>query len=590
MSESESKNTLGFQMRDLRVRFGLYLALALLPLLIFSFFASLDDFKREVKARDAEIVQTSTRGAFEIVDTLDSAKAILQTAAKTVTPETCESDLRGILETFPRFDYFVVLDNTGRATCSANAVLNRVSIPEIKQHLSKDAPFHTDTKLFKNGDAAQLNAIFVTYGIHTDLGLDRIMVLGFDPSRLNTSSDFKASEPGKNLFIINSEGEEILSTRKALNTERQEWVKKAKAQGAYYDTYINSANKIRDVYITPSRDNDFFIALSSPRTSILGWSLLNPLSSIFIPLLAWVFGFIAIWLSADRLILSHLRKMRRATISFAQGDKTRRVGKLKNPPHSIYALGQNFDMMADKITEREEALRDSLEEKETLLREIHHRVKNNLQIIISLLNMQERKLKDETALSAISDTRSRINAIALVHRGLYESDDLRYVNMQTFLDRLIPELSLAFGTDEMGIKIMTQADCDPMEADIATPVALFIVEALTNSVKHGVDHGGEVTISLKQNEDGVHISVSDRHEKFTSNTRKQEDSNPPFKSGMGTKLIRGFARQLGGTLAHKKTDTGYAVHLHFQPRPLSEKELERRDLMHFGKKLPNDFR
>jgi|GEM_PF-1160072 len=570
------------QMRDLRVRFGLYLALALLPLLIFSFFASLDDFKREVKARDTEIKQTANRGAFEIVDTLDSAKAILKTAAKTVTLENCETDLRSIIDTFPRFDYFVVLNADGRAFCSANAVLNRVKIPDIAQLISKEAPFRTDTKPFTKGDASRLNAIFVTYGIYNEAGLERIMLLGFDPSRLNTSADFKATEPGKNLFIINSQGEEILSTRKTLNTDRLDWVKRAKSQGQYYDTYLNDNEKTRDVFIMPSRDNDFFIALSSPRTSILSWSLLNPLSSIFIPLLAWVFGFIAIWLSADRLILSHLRKMRQATIGFAQGDKDRRVGELKNPPHSIYALGRNFDMMADRISEREDALRDSLEEKETLLREIHHRVKNNLQIIISLLNMQERKLKDSTALSAISDTRSRINAIALVHRGLYESDDLRYVNIQVFLDRLIPELSLALGAGKMGVNMTTIAECDPMEADVATPVALFIVESITNSIKHGVTKGGDIAIRIHQEDGEVIIRVSDTHAKIVDQDDAPLEAAPNEQTnstGMGMKLIKGFARQLGGTMDFEKSDTGYSICLRFVPRELSEQEKNRRDLM-----------
>lgn len=566
------------QSRDLRIRFGLYLALALLPLLIFSLFASLDDFKRELQYRDTEITRTANQAAFSIVDTLDTGKAILKTAAQTISDADCEGDLRQVLDGFPAFDYFVVLNSDGRAICSANAALNRAVLPDVATYISKDSPFHTNTTPFEVGDAKRLRAVFITYGDYFSEGanagtLRRVMMLGFDPERVKNDAAMSDASKDQNLFIINERGEELVSTGSALPANRSDWVDKAKKNGPYYDSFTDTQGNIRDVFITTSRDEDFFLALSYPKTTILRWSLLNPLSSIFIPLLAWLFGFIAIWFSADKLILSHLRKLRRATIGFAKGDNTRRVGELKNSPQSIYALGQNFDLMADRISEREDALKDSLVEKETLLREIHHRVKNNLQIIISLLNMQERKLRDPAALSAINDTRSRINAISLVHRGLYESEDLRYVNMQTFLDRLIPELSLALGTNDIGIRVTAQADCDVLEADTATPLALFIVEALTNSVKHGVNQGGEVLILIAQTGTELNVLVQDTPD-IPPEIRAVNET-----TGMGMKLIRGFARQLGGTMEREASPQGYRVSLTFSPRELSEAEVARRNLM-----------
>ena len=250
----------------------------------------------------------------------------------------------------------------------------------------------------------------------------------------------------------------------------------------------------------------------------------------------------------------------RAVAADRRDDRSARVGTLKNPPASLHALGRNFDLMADRIVEREAIIKDSLDEKETLLREIHHRVKNNLQIIISLLNMQERKLTDEKGLVAIVETRSRINAIALVHRGLYESQDLRFVKMQTFLDRLLPELSVALGLKERGISVSSTADCKPMEADTAIPVALFIVEALTNSVKHGVSKGGSIEISLIQSGEDVTVSVRDKGQVI----RDEQTS----ESGMGTKLMKGFARQLGGVLTTNSFANEYETTLHFTRREL----------------------
>jgi two-component sensor histidine kinase len=222
---------------------------------------------------------------------------------------------------------------------------------------------------------------------------------------------------------------------------------------------------------------------------------------------------------------------------------------------SIKTLGYSFDSLADTLAKREADIRDSLDEKETLLREIHHRVKNNLQIIISLLNMQERKSKSAHELDAITETRSRINAIALVHRGLYESTDLRYVNMEVFLNRLVDELSLALGMKKQNIQLDIKVNCEPMEADTATPVALFVVEALTNAVKHGVNNGGDVEITLTQKNENVTVSIQDNGTSFDENTQ--------HIVGTGTKLIRGFARQLGGTIDVRNDRSGYKVSLDF---------------------------
>ncbi len=274
---------------------------------------------------------------------------------------------------------------------------------------------------------------------------------------------------------------------------------------------------------------------------------------VAICLLAWCFAYTAIWFSTDKLILAPLRKIRLASMRFTKGDFEARVADLNRVPERISSLGMTFNRMAEHISEREAKLLDNLIEKETLLREIHHRVKNNLQIIISLLNMQERKLTDVAGLEAIQETRSRINAIALVHRGLYEGDDLRVIRMDVFLKRLIAELQTGLEAEEAGIDVDLEVGCDAMEPDIVIPVALFIVEALTNSVKHGLAGGGTVSINLRNENEEITVSVVDDG---------QGVGSAPV-TGVGYKLMRGFARQLGGEFNIQKRKKGHGVTLKF---------------------------
>ncbi len=280
---------------------------------------------------------------------------------------------------------------------------------------------------------------------------------------------------------------------------------------------------------------------------------------VVISILAWVFAYFSLWVTTDKLVFAHLRQIKSASDKFAMGDLEARVGSLNDAPDRIIELASAFDHMASSISERETRLTDNLDEKETLLREIHHRVKNNLQIIISLLNMQERKLQDASGLAALKETRGRINAIALVHRGLYEGDDLRVINMPTFLTRLINELKNGLGIENRDVEVDIQVADVKFEPDTAIPSALFIVEALTNAIKHGVPHGGVITISLETAGPTINVSVSD--------TGQGCDETSP--AGTGSKLMRGFARQLAGEFREENLSPGHKVTLIF-PAPTAQ--------------------
>jgi len=274
---------------------------------------------------------------------------------------------------------------------------------------------------------------------------------------------------------------------------------------------------------------------------------------IIVSILIWLLAFTAIWLSIDKLIFGHLRRIKIASYKFSKGDTDARIGDITDAPVQITELASTFDLVADRLSERELKLKDSLVEKEILLREIHHRVKNNLQIIISLLNIKERKLTDTASIDAIKETRGRINAIALVHRGLYEGKDIRVIDMQVFMTRLVNELRNGLGIIDRQIDIELNLEPLKFDPDTAIPTALFIVEALTNAVQHGVKDKGKIVIELLKSNTTVTASVSDNG----IGTKKS-----PSK-GTGTKLMKGFARQLGGHVIWPDVMTGFTVTLSF---------------------------
>lgn len=148
-------------------------------------------------------------------------------------------------------------------------------------------------------------------------------------------------------------------------------------------------------------------------------------------------------------------------------------------------------VVAQDITERKKAeqqIRDSLEEKEVLLKEIHHRVKNNLQIISSLLHLQAARLDDETLLNAFEDSQHRIRSMALTHEELYKSADLARIDFRGYVERLVDNLVDAFGVGGR-INITLDMDTSLLTIDRAIPMGLIVNELVSNALKYAFPDG-----------------------------------------------------------------------------------------------------
>jgi PAS domain S-box-containing protein len=167
------------------------------------------------------------------------------------------------------------------------------------------------------------------------------------------------------------------------------------------------------------------------------------------------------------------------------------------------------------LTERkraEDQIKTSLKEKEILILEIHHRVKNNLQIILSLIDMQARATEDKDVKDALFEARDRIMAMSLIHSQLYESSDLTDINMNEFVDRLLGQLLRSYQAGDTRITRAIRVDDYPFPISAAVPVGLIINELLSNALKHAFNgrDEGKIEVRLAVSEDGrANLAVSD---------------------------------------------------------------------------------
>lgn len=199
------------------------------------------------------------------------------------------------------------------------------------------------------------------------------------------------------------------------------------------------------------------------------------------------------------------------------------------------------------ITEKKRSdisLKESLFEKETMLKEIHHRVKNNLQIISSLLNMQAEHYKNPEAKEAINTSRTRVKAMSIVHENLYRSADMAKTDMDGYIRKLVKNVFSVYGVSTERIGLECEADGIAFGLDTIIPLGLIINEAVSNSLKHAFPEGqnGMISISLFGNTNaGYALKIKDNGvgipEYFSTET----------SDSLGMILINGLATQLDGS-------------------------------------------
>lgn len=171
-------------------------------------------------------------------------------------------------------------------------------------------------------------------------------------------------------------------------------------------------------------------------------------------------------------------------------------------------------LIIEDITERinaENNLRDSLDEKEILLREIHHRVKNNLQIISSLLSLQKIQVDDSKTVDILMECQGRVRTMAMIHENLYQSKDISSIDFEDYLKKLLMNIFNSYRVDNRSITLNTHVECLNMGIETAMPCGLIINELTTNSIKHAFPNGekGNIMVDLKFNNGSYVLVYSD---------------------------------------------------------------------------------
>ena len=239
------------------------------------------------------------------------------------------------------------------------------------------------------------------------------------------------------------------------------------------------------------------------------------------------------------------------------------LGLLYNRYRFKQRSNKQLESQQKEITQKNATLQHLVEEKEWLLKEVHHRVKNNLHTVICLLESQAEYLEND-ALKAIENSQHRIYAMSLIHQKLYQSEDVKTIDMVTYLPEFIRYLDDSFGNNR---RIHFELDIEPLQLGIsqAIPIALIVNEAVTNSFKYAFPRKkeGHVTIRMRRMNDEIILTIADDGIGIDTSILDVPSGS------LGLKLIKGLSEDINGTISFEN-NAGTKITIVFNVDPLHD--------------------
>ena len=529
--------------RSMRGRMALLLGLAMLPAGAIAMQVGLN----AVEARQAAFEETLGRRALQSISverrTVDELRELLRVLAaspelRTSDSGDCREWLGGVVERYRNIASMSVTDNRGFVRCSVPDVTEgfRTRTTEVRQRAMTRDSFTIG--FVEYGAFAQRPVLAALEPIRDESGRRTGFVsasIAIDD--LRDLLDRGRSLDGARAAIVDLDGRIIAqssvdrSNRRAPGLPTMDQIRRLiGSEPAFIEVPHGNA------VVVPLHAPDLYAVMSwAPEQSpFRRWAELA--LSIAAPLLIWLLAIGAGWFAIEIFVARPLSQLETAARAFARGDDVMEAPSLASAPDEIRSLRRTLAAMAKTLRGREQRLIEALSEERALLREVHHRVKNNLQMVASLLNIQARDARDESEAWGLARAHDRVQLMALVHQRIYSSGEIRALRLDDLAAEIARQLVQSRGAQAKDITPKIDVGEARVDVDRAVPLAFLIGEGISAALDSLADTRGELVLSLRQDGDG--------EVRFAIMTSGQAD-NAPTPS---TRLIDAFARQLGASV------------------------------------------
>lgn len=548
--------------RRLSVQLVALLTIALLPLGLISLYQT-----QRVAVEADRTAATSLLGLTEraarteqlLIERAVGAARLFGTIAPDLleTPDTCAPNLSRFVDANPAYSFIGVLPLSGVVTCSSvQQTLDFSDAPNFDEAMTAEQA----TIILNEAGPASDQAVFVVSEPFTQNGeFAGFVSVSIPHNNLPNISDQMDALGLVELITFNENGR-ILTSRSASEVAALEiprdtpLIDLSTTEPQTFRAMNGQGIERRYSIVTIDGSPAAVMAVWEPRKDT---GATNAWLAAAFPILMWFASMGVAMLAMNTLVIRHLTRLRRKMDAFANDRSTHQPYQPNSLfPIEIEKLEENFAQMSEEVMRDEAAMEDVVREKGVLVKEIHHRVKNNLQLISSIMNMQIRNAKSHETKAVLRGVQDRVLSLATIHRDLYQSQDGGRVNVGSLVTEIVEKsVELVIGE---GRKLDLEMQIDPfmLYPDQAVPLSLIVSEAATNAMKYIGDQPEKSnTFDVRLKQDGTACLLV-----MTNSVGPKQDQE---STGLGGKLMNAFAVQLGGKIDVEQSQDLYSLTLHF---------------------------
>ncbi len=564
MAESLNKQADASQPKplSLRLQVALLLAFATLPvgvLAVAQGYASFSDTQRLQRAslasdafKESAREQGMIREAFGVLDALNSQ------IDPSMPPDECSAQMRRFVTAHSQVSFAGMGGEDGFMRCGypLSDPFDLRGTPEYERFI--DHPRRTVT-VYQKGAISKVPVVTISIPMMREGRLVGSLSLSL-PSVYMVWANAPERHSTSHFAILDAEGKTVAWEE---GVAKGGWLPDAeglsdllrRSGGPIVATAASGEERIYS--ITPLFERDIFAVSSWSEDQVTGRFTLPQMLLLLLPLIMWALAVTVAYFAVDRFALRHVVYLDRLVSAYARSGRSLRASGMRDAPLEFAALGESFDTMAQEIESRENDLRRSLDEKDALLKEVYHRVRNNLQMIVSLMNLQLREVTGEQERETLLRLQDRVLGLSAVHKRLSEAEWADAIRLDTVLQEIVG-ISQSGRDQRPGTVTVTFDMIEHVEGpDRSIPLALFTTEAVANAFKHGLGPEGDgwLRVALRDAGDGMlELSVANALIRQT---------HAPGRIGLGTQLIDSFAMQLHGRIERESTEDDHTIRLFF---------------------------
>jgi two-component sensor histidine kinase len=533
--------------RSLRSLLLFVLAVTLLPVFLISFGQAYARLSLDREVVRQNLVSNVTLSAEQALHVIDSGElALISLGGRDDvrgSMSSCAQTLAVAQLAMPYSTNLARINAEGIVTCSAHPILMD---PDLSQRSWLRDLEKKDGIAFAGPASEQpSNTTVLIMGLalkdREGTGLGQI-VLGIDLEKLESSLQRRKGSNQARLILVDQRGTQVRRPNASLSVAGDPPILDEPG-GIPLGAVTTARDKSGKLWsyarktLVPDR---LFVAYTMPDDALYASTFRHVATDIALPLMALILGGAGLWFAAQLWAIKPIEDLRALARQYSVGHFDATPPTFAYGPIEMRELRDELYGMAVRAVQRDGRLKRVAHQKDDLVKELHHRVKNNLQIVISLISLQARQLSDPSQKAPLERVHARILAMALVERLIIEKEDNPTIDACLLLEKICSLVRRIYQSESLRVKIDFECEHVQIQTDKASALALFTFEAITNAFRHGFPEKrtGQIHVRFVVNEANVAaLDIRDTGAGWTERNKM---------TGTGHKLLQAFARQLGG--------------------------------------------